>query len=52
MLSVYEGVFMKAKDAFYDIFRIENGKIVEHRDAIEKIISESEAKNNYGKLNF
>lgn len=52
VLSVSEGIFMKEKVAFYDIFRVENGKIVEHWDTIEKIILVSEAKNNNGKFNF
>lgn len=52
VLSVSEGIFMKEKVAFYDIFRIEDGKIVEHWDTIEKIIADSEAKNNNGKFNF
>jgi len=52
VLSVSEGIFMKEKVAFYDLFRIENGKIVEHWDTIEKIIPDSEAKNSNGKFNF
>lgn len=52
VVSVSEGIFMKEKVAFYDIFRIENGKIVEHWDTIEKIIPDSEAKNTNGKFNF
>lgn len=52
VLSVSEGIFMKEKVAFYDIFRIENGKVVEHWDTIEKLVPESEAKNNNGKFNF
>lgn len=52
VLSVSEGIFMKEKVAFYDIFRIEDGKVVEHWDTIEKIIPESEAKNKNGKFNF
>ncbi|MDV7187986.1 hypothetical protein R3X25_11895 [Lutibacter sp. TH_r2] len=52
VLSVSEGVFMKEKVSFYDIFRIENGKVVEHWDAIQKIIPASEAKNTNGKFNF
>jgi len=43
---------MNEKVAFYDIFRIENSKVVEHWDTIEKIIPESEAKNPNGKFNF
>ncbi len=52
VLSVSEGIFMKEKVAFYDIFRIENSKIVEHWDVIEKILPDSEAKNDNGKFNF
>jgi len=52
VLSVSEGIFMKEKVAFYDIFRIENGKVVEHWDTIEKLIPESESQNKNGKFNF
>lgn len=52
VLSVSEGIFMKEKTSFYDIFRIENGKVVEHWDTIEKLIPEIEAKNSNGKFNF
>ncbi len=52
VLSVSEGVFMKEKVSFYDIFRIEDGKIVEHWDTIERILSDSAAKNSNGKFNF
>ena len=52
VLSVTEGIFMNEKVSFYDLFRIENGKIVEHWDTIEKITPESEAKNSNGKFNF
>lgn len=52
VLSVSEGLFMNEKVAFYDIFRIEDGKVVEHWDTIEKIIPEEEAQNSNGKFNF
>jgi len=52
VLSVSEGIFLKEKVAFYDIFRIENGKVVEHWDTIEKIVPEAEAINTNGKFNF
>ncbi|NOU58438.1 hypothetical protein ELS83_01315 [Marinifilum sp. JC070] len=52
VLAVSEGIFMKEKVAFYDLFRIENGKIVEHWDTIEKILPDSEAQNSNGKFNF
>lgn len=52
VLSVSEGIFMKEKVSFYDLFRIENGKVVEHWDTIQKIVPESEAINSNGKFNF
>ncbi|WP_044207625.1 nuclear transport factor 2 family protein [Flammeovirga sp. OC4] len=52
VIAVSEGVFMKKEVAFYDIFRLEDGKIVEHWDAIQEILPESEAKNSNGKFNF
>ena len=50
VLSVSEGEFMKKHVAFYDLFRIENGKIVEHWDTIEEIPEKSKWKNNNGKF--
>lgn len=50
VLSVSEGEFMNKHVAFYDLFRIENGKIVEHWDTIEAIPPKSEWKNNNGKF--
>lgn len=52
VVAVSEGIFMKKKVAFYDIFRIEDGKIVEHWDTVEPILPEAEAKNDNGKFNF
>ena len=52
VLSVSEGIFMKEKVAFYDIFRVEDGKVVEHWDTVEKLTSTSEALNSNGKFNF
>lgn len=52
VLSVSEGIFMNEKVAFYDIFRIEDGKVVEHWDTIEKIIPVEDAQNANGKFNF
>ncbi|BAX81100.1 nuclear transport factor 2 family protein [Labilibaculum antarcticum] len=52
VLSVSEGIFMKEKVSFYDIFRIANGKVVEHWDTVEKLTPESEAKNTNGEFNF
>ncbi len=50
VLSVSEGEFLKKHVAFYDLFRIENGKIVEHWDTIEEIPEKSNWKNTNGKF--
>lgn len=53
LLSVSEGKFGDyAHSSFYDLFRIEDGKIVEHWDIIETIAPESERKNSNGKFGF
>ena len=51
VLAVSEGRFGKnVPSAFYDLFRIENGKIVEHWDVIESIPPRESWKNNNGKF--
>ncbi len=51
VLSMSEGKFGKGEHtSFYDLFRLENGKIVEHWDVISTIPSESEWKNKNGKF--
>ncbi|MEF1248616.1 hypothetical protein [Vibrio owensii] len=52
VLSVSEGQFMSQHVAFYDLFRVDNGKIVEHWDTIEAIPPKSEWKNGNGKFGF
>ncbi|MDV5169101.1 nuclear transport factor 2 family protein [Photobacterium rosenbergii] len=52
VLSVSEGTFMNQHVAFYDLFRVDNGKIVEHWDTIEVIPPKSEWKNDNGKFGF
>lgn len=52
VLSVSEGQFMNKHVAFYDLFRVDNGKIVEHWDTIEAIPPKSEWKNTNGKFGF
>jgi predicted SnoaL-like aldol condensation-catalyzing enzyme len=51
VLSVSEGNF-NGHVAYYDLFRLEDGKIVEHWDTIELIPDESEWKNSNGKFGF
>ncbi len=50
VLSVSEGRFMNKHVSFYDLFRIEDGLIVEHWDTIEEIPAEAEWMNSNGKF--
>ncbi|MEN0050424.1 MAG: nuclear transport factor 2 family protein, partial [Bacteroidota bacterium] len=51
VLAVSEGKFGKEEPtAFYDLFRLEDGLIVEHWDVIETIPEKSEWKNENGKF--
>ncbi len=52
VLAISEGEFLKKHVAFYDLFRLENGMIVEHWDTVEAIPAKSDWKNNNGKFNF
>lgn len=45
-----EGSFGGKPTSFYDLFRVENGKIAEHWDTIETIPAKSARKNNNGKF--
>ena len=50
VLCLAEGNFNQANSAFYDLFRLANGKIVEHWDTTEKIAPRSMWKNGNGKF--
>ncbi len=50
VLVVSEGSFADKHTSFYDLFRVENGKIAEHWDVMETIIPKSEWKNDNGKF--
>lgn len=50
VLSVSEGFLAGEHSSFYDLFRVEEGKLVEHWDTIETIPPVSEWKNNNGKF--
>ena len=52
VLAVSEGDFGEDHNSFYDLFRIENGKIAEHWDVVEKIAPKENWKNQNGKFNF
>lgn len=52
VLSVSEGTFGGDNVAYYDLFRVSDGKIVEHWDVIEQILPETQWKNDNGKFGF
>jgi predicted SnoaL-like aldol condensation-catalyzing enzyme len=50
VLVVSEGAFGDAHTSFYDLFRVENGKIAEHWDVMETITPKADWKNENGKF--
>ena len=50
VLSISEGYFADKPTSFYDLFRVQNGKIVEHWDVMETIIPKEQWKNVNGKF--
>lgn len=52
VLVVSEGTFGGKHTSFYDLFRVENGKIAEHWDTIEEIPAKEQWKNTNGKFGF
>jgi predicted SnoaL-like aldol condensation-catalyzing enzyme len=50
VLVVSEGSFADKHTSFYDLFRVENGKIAEHWDVMETITPKDEWKNDNGKF--
>jgi len=52
VLSISEGSLGGEHVSFYDLFRVENNKIVEHWDIIEPIPTKDRWKNNNGKFGF
>jgi len=50
VLVVSEGSFADKPTSFYDLFRVQNGKIAEHWDVIETITPKNEWKNDNGKF--
>jgi predicted SnoaL-like aldol condensation-catalyzing enzyme len=50
VLSACEGTVDKTQTSFFDLYRIENGKIIEHWDTTETIPLRSKWKNDNGKF--
>lgn len=50
VLSACEGTINQTQTSFFDLYRLEDGKIVEHWDTTEAIPPRSEWKNNNGKF--
>ena len=50
VLGVSEGTFGGTHTSYYDLWRIENGKIAEHWDVMETIADQSTWKNDNGKF--
>ena len=52
VLAISEGTFAGKPTSYYDLFRVEDGKIAEHWDVMETIADKSEWKHNNGKYSF
>ncbi len=50
VLAVSEGTWRGAHCAFYDLYRLADGKLVEHWDTVENVPPRSEWKNDNGKF--
>lgn len=50
VLSASEGVSSGKHSAFYDLYRLETGLVVEHWNTIEAVAPRAEWKNDYGKF--
>ena len=50
VLAVSEGTFGSAPTSYYDLWRVENGKIAEHWDVMETIADQSTWQNQNGKF--
>ena len=50
VLAVSEGTFGGAPTSYYDLWRIENGKVAEHWDVMETIAEKDTWQNQNGKF--
>ena len=49
-LAVSEGTFGGTPTAYYDLFRVENGRIAEHWDVMETTADKADWQNQNGKF--
>ena len=49
-LAVSEGTFGETPTTYYDMFRVEDGKIAEHWDVMEPLAAEDTWQNRNGKF--
>jgi predicted SnoaL-like aldol condensation-catalyzing enzyme len=52
VLVISEGALGGQHTAFYDLFRVQDGKIAEHWDVLEAIVPKEQWKNQNGKFGF
>lgn len=52
VLTISEGSFAGQPVTFYDLFRVEKGKIAEHWDVIEPLLNQDQWQNRNGKFGF
>ena len=52
VLAVSEGTFAGEPTSYYDLWRVENGKIAEHWDVMETIAEKSHVENEMSKMNL
>lgn len=52
VLTISEGSFAGQAVAFYDLFRVEAGKIAEHWDVVEPVLPADQHQNKNGKFGF
>lgn len=52
VLAISEGSFAGKAVTFYDLFRVEGGKITEHWDVVELMLPVDQHQNQNGKLGF
>ncbi|WP_019911255.1 nuclear transport factor 2 family protein [Paenibacillus sp. HW567] len=50
VLTISEGHIGDTSTSFYDLYRVDNGKIVEHWDTLEKIPAKDQWNNDNGKF--